>query len=78
MARLGGVAYRYLSHQDELGESLVLIRQRFGTKLGGHIREQSEFAVICSPTFCSISAKRIWATSTLFQRQDTHQAALAF
>lgn len=49
MADLGGVAYQFLSHQDELGESLNVIRQRFGAQLGGHIHEQSEFARIRVP-----------------------------
>lgn len=49
MAELGGVAYQYLSHQDELGETLKLIRERYGARLGGHVREQAEFARICSP-----------------------------
>lgn len=49
MAELGGVAYQYLSHQDELGESLTLIRERFGARLAGHVRGQAEFARVCSP-----------------------------
>lgn len=49
MAELGGVAYQYLSHQDELGETLKLIRERYGARLGGHVREQAEFARVCSP-----------------------------
>lgn len=49
LAELGGVAYQYLSHQDELGESLVEIRGRFGAKLGGHVREREKFAEICTP-----------------------------
>ena len=49
MAELGGVAYQYLSHRDELGDSLKLIHDRFATKLGGHVREQAEFARIRPP-----------------------------
>lgn len=49
MAELGGVAYQYLSHQDELGETLKVIRERFGARLGGHIREQTAFARVCPP-----------------------------
>jgi glyoxylase-like metal-dependent hydrolase (beta-lactamase superfamily II) len=49
MEELGGVTYQFLSHRDELGESLKAIRQRFGTRLGGHVREQEEFARICAP-----------------------------
>ncbi len=49
MAQLGGVAYQFLSHKDELGDSLRTIRQRFGVRLGGHVREQAEFARVCVP-----------------------------
>lgn len=49
MAELGGVAYQYLSHQDELGETLKLIRERFNTRLGGHENELAKFAPICTP-----------------------------
>lgn len=49
MAELGGVAYQYLSHRDELGDSLKLIRDRFDAKLGGHVRERAEFARIRPP-----------------------------
>lgn len=49
MSDLGGVAYQYLSHEDELGDSLNLIRKKFGAKLGGHIREQEAFSKVCKP-----------------------------
>ncbi|AGA33349.1 Zn-dependent hydrolase, glyoxylase [Thioalkalivibrio nitratireducens DSM 14787] len=49
MAELGGVAYQFLSHRDELGDTLRLIRERFGARLGGHVLEQSEFARVCAP-----------------------------
>lgn len=49
MAELGGVAYQFLSHQDELGDSLVWIHERFGTRLGGHVRERTEFARYRAP-----------------------------
>jgi hydroxyacylglutathione hydrolase len=49
MAALGGVAVQYLSHQDELGETINLIRERFGARLGGHVREQAEFARVRAP-----------------------------
>lgn len=49
MAELGGVAYQYLSHQDELGDSIKRIRERFGARLGGHVREEDEFTKICRP-----------------------------
>ena len=44
MVALGGVRYQYLSHLDELGDSINVIQARFGTLLGGHAREQAEFA----------------------------------
>lgn len=59
MAELGGVAYQYLSHRDELGDTLKVIRERFGAKLGGHLREQAEFARICPPDI-------------LFDERETH------
>lgn len=49
MDDLGGVAYQYLSHQDELGETLIYIRERFNARLGGHVNEQAKFASIFSP-----------------------------
>jgi len=33
MADLGGIKYQYLSHRDEIGSSLKIIRQRFGSAL---------------------------------------------
>lgn len=49
MADLGGAAYQYLSHRDELGDSLNLVHRRFGARLGGHVRERAEFARIREP-----------------------------
>jgi glyoxylase-like metal-dependent hydrolase (beta-lactamase superfamily II) len=48
-AALGGVARHYLSHRDELGESINAIRERFGTRLGGHRLEYDDFARIRPP-----------------------------
>lgn len=59
MAELGGVSYQYLSHQDELGDTLKLIRERFGAKLGGHRLEQAEFARFCAPDI-------------LFEKREVH------
>lgn len=59
MAELGGVAYQYLSHQDELGETLKTIHQRFGAKLGGHRAERDEFARYRTPDI-------------LFERREVH------
>lgn len=59
MARLGGVRYQYLSHRDELGDSLNVIRERFGAKLGGHVRERDDFARVCPP-------------DVLFDRREVH------
>lgn len=59
MEQLGGVAYQYLSHLDELGDSLNTIAERFGAELGGHIRELEEFSKFRRPTI-------------LFERRETH------
>jgi len=47
MLALGGVRYQFLSHRDELGDSVKQIRKQFDAKLGGHINEQTEFAEVC-------------------------------
>lgn len=39
MDRLGGVAWQYLSHEDELGDTLNAIAERFGSQLVGHRAE---------------------------------------
>lgn len=49
MVTLGGVAYQFLSHWDELGESVRTIASRFGAKLGGHRRERSEISAYREP-----------------------------
>ncbi len=49
MAELGGVQLHYLSHQDELGDTIRTIRERFRARLGGHIRERESFARYCLP-----------------------------
>ncbi|HMA14060.1 MAG: MBL fold metallo-hydrolase [Bacteroidota bacterium] len=48
MADLGGVARQYLSHQDEVGPSLVRIRERFGSQLCCH-RDEAAAAREISP-----------------------------
>jgi hydroxyacylglutathione hydrolase len=58
MAELGGVAWQFLSHRDELGETLNLIAERFGARLGGHAAERAEFAHIREPDL-------------LFERRET-------
>lgn len=59
LAALGGVARQYLSHRDELGDSLKTIAARFGAELGGHVRELKEFSEFRRPTI-------------LFQDRETH------
>nr|BBJ04925.1 MBL fold metallo-hydrolase [Marinobacter nauticus] len=49
MATLGGVDWQLLSHQDELGKSLLRVRKRYGAKLGGHALERESFAEILEP-----------------------------
>lgn len=59
MAQLGGVERQYLSHRDELGPSINLIRHRFGTHLAGHVAERKDFARVCEPDI-------------LFDQRDVH------
>lgn len=59
MADLGGVARQYLSHRDEVGDSLPIIRERYGAQLGGHVREREDFA-------------RVLAPDILFDQRETH------
>lgn len=49
MLVLGGVRYQFLSHRDELGDSVLQIRKQFDAQLGGHLNEQGEFAEVCTP-----------------------------
>lgn len=48
-AEMGGVAYQLLSHRDEVGESLELIRERFQAKLGIHQQDQEALSDIFQP-----------------------------
>lgn len=59
MAELGGVAYQYLSHLDEVGPSLNRIHERFGTRLVGHEAERDDFAKVRVPDI-------------LFNQRETH------
>lgn len=43
-AELGGVRRQYLSHEDELGDTLNLIADRYGSTLVGHRAEREAFA----------------------------------
>ncbi len=49
MARLGGVAWQYLSHEDELGDTLNTIAARFGSKLVGHQAERVSWRAVRAP-----------------------------
>lgn len=44
MDALGGVNWQLLSHEDELGDSLNTIAERFGSQLGGHRAELKPFS----------------------------------
>ncbi|MBF9352071.1 MBL fold metallo-hydrolase [Mycobacteroides chelonae] len=44
IAELGGVAHQYLSHQDEAGPMLAVVKQRFGSKLHASAREEGEIS----------------------------------
>lgn len=49
MARLGGVSWQYLSHKDELGDTLNAIAERFGSKLVGHRAEIGAWSAVRAP-----------------------------
>jgi hydroxyacylglutathione hydrolase len=49
MARLGGVAHQYLSHQDEVAPMLATYRQRFGTVLHAAAVEADAVAKVQAP-----------------------------
>lgn len=49
MARLGGVSWQYLSHKDELGDTLNTIAERFGSKLVGHRAEKAAWSKVRAP-----------------------------
>lgn len=59
MASIGGVAFQYLSHQDEVGKSLLIFKEKFNAKLGGHSAEYKEFSEVRPPDI-------------VFQRRETH------
>lgn len=59
MEALGGVKYQFLSHRDELGETVNTIHRRFGAQLGGHAREREDFA-------------RVRVPDILFERRAVH------
>ncbi|QOC23258.1 MBL fold metallo-hydrolase [Wenzhouxiangella sp. AB-CW3] len=49
IARLGGVSRQYLSHEDELGDTLNTIAERFGSKLVGHRAERESWRKVRAP-----------------------------
>ena len=49
IAALGGVAWQYLSHRDEVAPSLADIRQRFGSRLCCHAQEAAAVARVVAP-----------------------------
>lgn len=59
MLALGGVRYQFLSHRDELGESVKQIRTQFDALLGGHFNEQAEFEEVCTPDIMFLKRQRL-------------------
>ncbi|MDQ2077123.1 MBL fold metallo-hydrolase [Marinimicrobium sp. ABcell2] len=49
LAQHGGVARQYLSHEDELGDTLNTIAERYGSLLVGHREEEASFAKVRTP-----------------------------
>jgi hydroxyacylglutathione hydrolase len=48
MKALGGVAYQYISHRDEVGPALLTIKQLFGSKLCCHRLEERAVGKVAS------------------------------
>ena len=44
---LGGIDFQYLSHRDETGTSLRIIKERFGSKLCCHANEEPSISKSC-------------------------------
>lgn len=49
MAGLGGVARQYLSHEDELGDTMNEIAEQYGSQLYGHAAEAEKFSQVREP-----------------------------
>ncbi len=47
IAKLGSINYQYLSHRDEAGVSLRVIKEKFHSKLCCHIKEEASIAQSC-------------------------------
>lgn len=62
MTDLGGVAYHLLSHQDELGDTINTIHQRFGARLGGTSGNGKSLREFVTRTSCLIAGRPSWAT----------------
>lgn len=58
MADLGGVAYQLLSHRDEVGRSIIQIRDSYSALLGGHQAELEAFSEVVQPDI--IFEQRQW------------------
>jgi glyoxylase-like metal-dependent hydrolase (beta-lactamase superfamily II) len=58
MADLGGVAYQLLSHRDEVGLSIIQIRDAYSALLGGHQAELEAFSEVVQPDI--IFEQRQW------------------
>lgn len=56
---LGGVAYQFLSHRDEITPALADLREHFGAKLGIHTREAEEVRAV-SPLDLVFDARETW------------------
>ena len=47
IAELGGIKYQFLSHRDESGASLLSIKEKFGSKLCCHVKEEPSISKTC-------------------------------
>lgn len=49
MAELGGVAYQFISHKDEIGDGIRVIRDTYGAQLVGNALELDAFGSVVVP-----------------------------
>lgn len=56
---LGGIAYQFLSHRDEITPTLADLRAQFGAKLGAHAQEAEEVRAV-SPLDIVFESRESW------------------
>lgn len=49
MASHGGVAWQLISHRDEVGDGIMALHQRYGTRLVAHVAERDAYRKVREP-----------------------------